>query len=433
MPEQNRIDNKNLQSRTKADHSSVDLDPGLKSLSAALRSTFVALKIIMVVLVIVFLAWGFRTVRPDEPALVLRFGKIRGLGENRLLGPGLHWVFPYPIDEMIKIPVEKKVTLNINSFWYYQTKEELLGQGPKNRTRIRPALDPIRDGYCITRGEKRNINTGSAGSDYNIVHCKWQLIYKIDDPEKFYRNVYVRDAKPGEIYFDVITESITPLLQDLVDDAVVAAMVNYTIDEALLSEHRIPKHVERLLQQKLDTIQSGIKVISVNLAKNGIRWPRQVDLAFLASIKASQTSQKLISEAKTYAENTLNEAGGPVAEQLLATLKDKAASSEQKELLWSQLAGAARAKIAQAKAYRTKVVETARANAQYLLKILPEYHKYPRLVVQKIYQDAIEDVFNNIGEKIIIQPTKGTRGSEIRVLLNRDPSIKHKTKKEQNK
>src|SRR4030042_6819989 len=84
-----------------------EFDAAGKSLSEALRISFIILKIIIIVLVVVFLASGFRTVEPDEQALVLRLGKIHGIGEGRLIGPGLHWVFPYPIDKIVKIPVAK--------------------------------------------------------------------------------------------------------------------------------------------------------------------------------------------------------------------------------------------------------------------------------------------------------------------------------------
>ncbi|GAG18227.1 unnamed protein product, partial [marine sediment metagenome] len=256
---------------------------------------------------------------------------------------------------------------------------EKLGQSPKTRTRIPEALNPIKDGYCITRSEKQNpAITGSDGSDYNIVHSKWQITYQIDDPERFFKNVYVQDIKPGESYYDIITMSVTPLLESLADDAIVTAMVNYTIDEAIKSQDRIPKHVKRLLQEKLNKIKSGIKVVSIQLTD--IIWPRQVNEAFWASIKVSQESQKAISQAKGYAESTINETAGPVALELLAALEDETVSKGTKELLWSQLAGAAQEKIARARAYRTKVVETARANAEYFQKLLPEYRKRPKLV-----------------------------------------------------
>ena len=398
MTAQNNEGNKDLRPPMLEKSVGDELDAAGKSLSEALRISFIVLKIIMIVLVIAFLASGFKTVDSDKQALVLRFGKIRGVGEERILGPGLHWIFPYPIDEMVKITVGKKVNLAVNSFWYFQTKPEMLS-GEKGRIRPDDPLKPIQDGYCITRSEKQNeAIAGSDGSDYSIVHSKWQLTYQIAEPELFFKNVYLEEIKPGEIYFDVIKDTVEPLLQKLFEGAVVTAMVNYTVDDVMFDQiAAVTGHVKRLLQKNLETIESGIEVVEVQLTDK--TWPRQVDEAFQAAHKASQDSQKAIREARTYAASTLIEA-----------------ASEAEE------------KIAEARAYRTKVRATARADAEYLREILPEYRKHPKLVIQTIYQDAIEYVLNNTDEKIIIQPTEGAKDREIRILLSRDRTLKTKPK-----
>ena len=79
----------------------------------------------MAVLVVILIAMQFFTVKPDEQALVLRFGKIRGIGEGRLLQPGPHWAM-VPLDEVIRIPVKKVQMMPIDTFWYFQTEEEKL-------------------------------------------------------------------------------------------------------------------------------------------------------------------------------------------------------------------------------------------------------------------------------------------------------------------
>jgi len=416
-----------------------ELDAANRSLSEALRISFIILKIIMIVLVVLFLISGFETVGSDEQALVLRLGKIRGVGENKILKPRArpYWIFPYPIEEMVKIPVEKNIDLNVRSFWYYQSEQDIIDESQgKSRPPRTETLDPIKDGYCLTRSEKKSdaaSDSGSDGTDYNIVHSKWQLRYRIKYPELFFRNVFVENVKPGEIYSNVMTKSITPLLTGLFEESVVSAMVHYTIDEAIKSQDRIPKHVQRLLQEKLDKMKSGdaenmcgIEVVSVYLTD--ITWPRQVDEAFQKSITASQNSQGAITTARTYAQNTLNGAAGPVAEQLYAALQDDNVEEQTSELLWSQLAGAAQEKLFEARAYRTQVVANAKANADYLQSLLPEYRKYPAITIQSIYRDAIEQVLANIDEKFVIQPTQG---EEIRIMINRDPTIKQQPKKKQ--
>ena len=135
-------------------------------------------------------------------------------------------------------------------------------------------------------------------------------------------------------YFDVITKSITPLLKNMFEDSVVTAMVYYTVDEAISSRDVIRTHVKRLLQEKLDKIESGIKIVSVQLIKS--EAPPQVKVAFEASTMASQKAETEVTSARTYAENTLNEAGGPRAYDLLKDKRSVSELSEQEEeLLWS--------------------------------------------------------------------------------------------------
>src|SRR5438552_1579587 len=80
-------------------------DSGSQALSEALRSSFAIIKVIMVGLVVLFLGSGFFTVGPQEKAIILRLGRPTSEDEKALLGPGAHWAFPYPIDEVVKIPV----------------------------------------------------------------------------------------------------------------------------------------------------------------------------------------------------------------------------------------------------------------------------------------------------------------------------------------
>ena len=403
-------------------------DPGYDYLSGALKVSFAVLKVIMVVLVVLFLFSGVTKVDTGERAIVLWFGKISGVGEARILGPGLKLLWPYPIHEIIRIPVEKKVNLAINSFWYYQKPGEEMGDVTSN-TYVPPTLNPVTDGYCLVRGEKQAQATAvSEGSDYNILHCKWVLTYQITDPERFYKHCYVRDEhlQAGQNYSDVIEQSINPLLENLFTDAVVATMVNYTIEEAMFEKvASVSERVKERLQDKLNVLEMGIKVVSVQT--RDITWPRQVSAAFQASLTATQNKQKVISDAKLAAERTLNETAGPVAAELLASLRDGSFDRKKQEQLWEQAAGRAQETIANARGYRTQVVESARADAEYLQRILPEYRKYPKLVIQRVYQDAIEQVLRDAEEKTVIQPAQHGKNTDVRVLINRDPAIKSKS------
>src|SRR6185312_12954143 len=104
------------------------VDAGSQALSEALRSSFAIVRFVMFLLIVVFLASGFFQVKPNQRAMILRFGKPQGEGEKALLGPGLHWSFPYPIDEVERISVTGVQKVESTVGWYATTKEmELAG------------------------------------------------------------------------------------------------------------------------------------------------------------------------------------------------------------------------------------------------------------------------------------------------------------------
>ncbi len=387
MTDPNNDNDNNLQNHESDAIEAGETNAASKSLSDAFRISFVILKVIMGVLVVLFLFSGFETVDYGETALVLRFGKIRSKGGVLKSRSRPYWIMPAPIEEIIKIPVGKSIDLAIDSFWYRLSPQEL-ATGKAGRPR--KTLNPIYEGYSLTRSVSRTGEIG--GNDYNIVHSKWQVVFQIDNAKWFFRNVYVEAAEPGEVYFDVVKRSVEPLFKNLIEDAVVTALVNYTVDD-ITSERMgtVTEHVKRLIQERLNELQSGIKVESVNLLDS--KWPRQVNDAFEALHKFSQMKDAMISEARSYAQNKLIEAAAQADER-----------------------------IAEARANRTKLVETARANAEYLRQILPEYRKRPKLIIEEIYLAALENIFANVDEQFVVEST-----DKLRLLLNRDPEIKHES------
>ncbi len=130
------------------------VDSGSQAMAEALRSSFGIVKVVMVVLFAAFLFSGFFTVGPQEKAVVLRFGKPVGEGDKALLGSGLHWAWPYPVDEVIKIPITEIQKVTASASWFFQTPEQAaLNEIPP----AGPTLNPAVDGYALT-------------ADGNIVH-----------------------------------------------------------------------------------------------------------------------------------------------------------------------------------------------------------------------------------------------------------------------
>src|SRR6266498_2654352 len=117
------------------------VDTGSEALAEALRGSFRVLQIVMVLLVVLFLGSGMFTVGPSEKAIILHLGKPVGEGNQALLGAGWHWAWPYPIDEVVKVPITEIQQLRSTIGWFAQTPEqEAMDQEPPAGNSLNPAV-----------------------------------------------------------------------------------------------------------------------------------------------------------------------------------------------------------------------------------------------------------------------------------------------------
>jgi hypothetical protein len=211
-----------------AEAAPVPVDAGSRALDEALRSSFVIVKIAMAILVIVFVFSGMKTVGPSERAIILRFGKPVGMGTEHLLGPGLHWAYPYPIDEVVTIPIAEiqKVTSTVG--WFATTPEmEQAGTLPPPAYALNPAID----GYLIT-------------SDSNIIHARARLDYRITDPVPYSFNFL----------------NASNLIQNALNRALVYAAAHSTVDEAMLDNPAFKERVMARVREQIAALGLGITI-----------------------------------------------------------------------------------------------------------------------------------------------------------------------------
>src|SRR6266568_5580460 len=234
-------------------------DPGSRALAEALRSSFVIVKGIMVLLVVLFLGSGLTTVGPQEKAVILRFGKPVGEGENALLGPGFHWAWPPPIDEVVKIPIGQVQTVQSTIGWYLLT------------------------------------------ADGNIIHARGTLRYRISEPGLRYE-------------FDFVNAS--NLVQNAFNGAMLYAAANYTVDDVLTRDAAgFREKVRGRLEQLIARDQLGVTVDLVDVQTIP---PRQLKDAFAAALGAEVDRAKAINDARSYANQTLSRAEAEAAARISA-------------------------------------------------------------------------------------------------------------------
>jgi membrane protease subunit HflK len=334
------------------------LDAGSQALAEALGSSFAIVKIVMVLMVVVFFSSGFFTVGPSEKAVILRFGRPVGEGKSVLLGPGLHWSFPYPVDEVVKIPITEIQKVTSTTGWYFTTPEqELSGEELPAGASLNPAID----GYAIT-------------ADRNIVHTRATLNYHIDDPIAYIFNF----------------ASASNSIQNALNNALLFTAAKFNVDDILTRDvagfqDAVQARVSDLTDQKnLGIVIDNCQVQSVA--------PRQLQDVFARVTEAQQNQSKQINDANTYRDKTLLNA----AAQASAITTEAATAS-------------------------TNYVVAIQADANAFTNSLTAFEKNRNLFAQRKVAEMMTLVLTNVQDKIFLPQRADGQARELRLQLNREP------------
>ena len=346
-------------------------DAGSQALTEALRSSFVIVKIALVLLVVLIFAAGIFTVGPQERAIILRFGKPQGEGQQMLLGAGLHWSLPYPIDEVIRIPISELQKVTSTAGWYLTTPEmEAAGFEPPAGASLNPAIDS----YVIT-------------ADRNIIHVRATVTYHIDDPLHA-----IFDFAGGGTNQEFNLTGVAKAVQDVANNAIIATAARYNVDDIMTHDFGgFQDAVEQRVRSLADAEKLGVAIDQCTVDRVP---PRQLKDVFAAVSSAMQAHDKLINEAQGMTNRILSEANARAA-----SLTNQAESARNN--------------------YVAAVKSQAAAFEQLLAA--PEYRRNPRLYEQMKLAEAMTLVLTNVQDKIYLPLAADGRPSELWLQLNREP------------
>jgi regulator of protease activity HflC (stomatin/prohibitin superfamily) len=368
------------------------LDPGSQSLSDALRISFAILKVIMFVLVGYYVLLGgvFR-VQQNESAIILRFGRVVDADTDPIRGPGWHWGFPFPIDDVVKLKVKEEQTLKISTTNYRMMDREILLKGAPDT--VRPTLKPVYDGYTLT------------GDGY-IIHSKWDVGWKIEDPYLFVTAVY-NDPFLGKSYVPTIDR----ILDNELCKSVISGTSGYRVMDILTGSLRdeVTSKIRSRFTKQIQMMSIGVAITSLNLSRTGFEAPKQVKTAFDQVAKISSERQQKIDQAKAGAKGNLSLACGSekLAEKLFAAVRAKhtarkrgseefaRASSKLSTVLRNHEEGMVAQMISSARAAGSRIVDSARADASKINMLAPRFNQDPEIFRERLSQEVAREVFSN--------------------------------------
>ena len=220
--------------------------------------------------IIAWQAFFFR-VNPDELGVVMRFGKF-----IEQYPPGLHFRWPYPIDE-VRLP--KVTRQNIIEIGMRSTSTGRVAGGTRNE-----------------RGESLML-TG----DENIVDIEFVVFWRIKDAAEYLFNIQNPDTTVKEVAESAMRE-----------------VVGQSKIQPILTQERqkTEQAVLQLMQRTLDSYGAGIRIDQVQLQK--VDPPAEVIDAFRDVQAARADKERLQNEAYGYANKVVPEARGEAERTLQA-------------------------------------------------------------------------------------------------------------------
>ena len=219
--------------------------------------------VIVLLAVVIWLATGFFTVRPNEVGIKMVFGRYTSTAPE-----GLSWNFPYPIGSVEKPLVTANRTIEIGM----------------------RSVEARRSSQRVSADESLML-TG----DENIVDIDFSLQWQVD-PSKITDFVFNLQNPDGTVR--VVAESA---MREVIGRRNIQQIL--TTDRAA-----IEAEVKQLTQDTLNQYSAGIQILLVNLQK--VDPPLQVIDAFRDVQAARQDQDRVRNEAETYASRVVPEARG---------------------------------------------------------------------------------------------------------------------------
>jgi len=280
--------------------------------------------IILILIIALYLASGIFVVAPDEQGVVRRFGKF-----IRIESPGLNYHLPYPIETVVTPAVTQVKRIEIG----FRT----MSSGPPARYQELPA-----EALMLT-------------GDENIVSADVIVQYKIKDPVNYLFNIILPEQ--------TVRSAAEAALRQVIGER--------KIDEALtVGKYEIQEETKKLLQILLDSYQSGILIVAVQL--QDVNPPKEVQDAFKDVASAKEDKSKYINQAQGYKNDIIPKARGEAVKM-----------------------------TKEAEGYKIERIKKAEGDIAKFNSILTEYKKGENITQARLYLETMEEILPNMNKVIV--------------------------------
>ena len=207
----------------------------------------------------------------------------------------------------------------------------------------------------VTAVNRFSRTTRMLTADENIVVVDMVVQYRNADPVSFLFKV----RNPEEVLGNVSESAIREVIGQSEMDFILGP-----------GRAEIAQNTANVIQEAVDYYGTGIVITTVNL--QDVNFPGQVEAAVQDAIKAREDEVRLGFEAQTYSNDILPRARGEAVRR-----------------------------VQDAEAYRASVIANAEGEATRFEKLLIEYEKAPEVTRERLYIEAIEDVYGEASKVLM--------------------------------
>jgi len=289
--------------------------------------------VVILILVSVCASRCVYIIGPSQEGIVERFGKPANYKEP--VQPGIHFKFPWPVDKVIKIDSRTIRTKSIGNI-------------------------TDKSSFALLWTKKHGTEMAFISGDNNFFYPYLVIHYRIKDVFKYRYN----HIDP-EILLDSAASRVV--------SNIFSKMAFYEIVTSYRKQFELD--TARIIQNKLDTLNSGLEVININM--KDVHPPIFISSSFEEVIAAYQKKEELINKAMGYKNESMPRARGTGAKLLKG-----------------------------AQSYVIDKTKKASGEALRFTMQLEEYKKSQAVTAKKIYFDFIKEALSK-NQKIIVDPSSG--------------------------
>lgn len=290
---------------------------------------------LVLVVLAVAIIWGisgFYVVQPNEEGIVLRFGAY-----NRKATPGLNYHWPSPIEHALTPKVTRVNTVEVGG-------------------------TPREGGARGLEGGQEPQESRMLTGDENLVDVYFTVQWQIKDAPKYLFNI----RNPDETVKAVAESTMREVMGRT---EAIRAIVG--------GQDQVIKDTQELLQQILDSYESGIQIVSLNLRR--IDLPSQDVIAAFTDVQTAKTERdSKVIQARRYLNSIVPQANGD------------AAQIRQ-----------------QAEAYRQQIVKQAEGDASRFLAVYQSYKAAEDVTARRLYIETMESILKGANKVILEKSAAG--------------------------